>query len=186
MKLALLVALATAAVAVAPPPAVARTRAADAANVRLADQRGERFNIAGLRGVPVVVTFVASRCTETCPIANAVFAKIQERLRRDALRGTLLTVTLDPDFDSPMVMARIAQTYGADPSRWRLASGTPRAVRSVMTAFGVSAERGADGIPDSHSTFVYVLDPKGALARTLLLSSNTPDDVAASLRNLMR
>src|SRR5208282_2852863 len=106
---------------------------------------------------------VASRCTEACPIADGIFKRLQGRLHRERLAATLLTVTLDPEFDSPLVMGRVASTWQADPARWRLASGATRSVHAVMAAFGVQAESGPGGVPDEHSTFVYVLDTRGRL-----------------------
>jgi protein SCO1 len=154
----------------------------DVRRIPLVDQRGAVFRLADLRGRPVVITFVATRCTDACPIADAEFSRLAGRLRHDGVHATLLTVTLDPAFDSPFVMARAAHRYDADPKTWRFVSGTARDVRAVMASFGVVATPGRDGIPEVHSSFVYVLDSHVRLARTLLLSSNLPDDVAALFR----
>jgi protein SCO1 len=150
--------------------------------VPLVDQTGSNFRIADLAGTPVVVTFVATRCSDACPIANAVFSRLKSRLARDRARAMLLTVTLDPAFDSPFVMARTSHQYDADPSRWRFVSGTQGDVRALMKAYGVTAIPDKHGIPESHSSFVYVLDGKGHLAKTLLLSSNLVDEVSELLR----
>jgi len=125
---------------------------------------------------------VATRCADACPIANAAFARLAQRLHGDGLHARLLTVTLDPAYDSPFVMARLAQGFGADASVWRLASGSPRDVRALMAALGVVAEPDRNGVPDEHTSFVYVLDSRGRLARTLLLSTNLVDEAVHLLR----
>ncbi|MBV9102859.1 MAG: SCO family protein [Candidatus Eremiobacteraeota bacterium] len=153
--------------------------APDARAVTLVDQTGTPFRLFDLRGRPVVITFVASRCKDACPIANAEFSRLSERFRHDRTQATLVTITLDPAFDSPFVMARTAHQYAAQAPRWRFASGTVPNVRAVMAGFGVAATPDRHGVPEVHSSFVYVLDGKGHLARSLLLSSNLPDDVAA-------
>jgi protein SCO1/2 len=161
---------------------VAAPAAPDAMHRTLVDQFGTRFRIADLAGRPVVVTFVASRCTDACPIANAEFAHLADRLKHDRTRATLLTITLDPAYDSPLIMAGEAHRYAADERVWRLASGDPADVRAVMRAFGVVAQPDAHGVPEDHSSFVYVLDAHGKLSRTLLLSTNLPDEAAAALK----
>lgn len=163
-------------------PAQAGVRLPSALRAPLLDQHGTAFRIADLVGRPVVVTFVATRCSDACPIADAMFSRLQSRLRRDHTRASLLTVTLDPGYDSPFVMGRFAREYDADARVWRLASGSPADVRAVMAAFGVVARPDRNGIPDAHTSFVYVLDSHGRLARTLLLSTNVVDEVAKLLR----
>ena len=158
-----------------PAPAIAL----DLRHVPLVDQRGAPFTLADLAGRPVIVTFVSTRCHDACPIANAEFSRLSDAFRRQRLHATLLTITLDPRFDTPFVMARSARQYDAQAPRWRFVSGTERNVRTMMRAFGVVATPDRHGIPEVHSSFVYVLDGRGRLARSLLLSSNLPDDVAA-------
>ncbi|HVA38853.1 MAG TPA: SCO family protein [Candidatus Dormibacteraeota bacterium] len=160
----------------------AQARAAGApASAALVDQTGRSFTLASLRGRPVVLTFVATRCTDACPVAEAAFLALQSRLPAARAGALLLTITLDPAYDTPFVMARTAQAIGADPRRWRFASGRPRDVAAVMRAFGVAAERGRDGVPELHSTLIYVLDRRGAVAKRLLLSTNTVSEVVRAL-----
>ena len=174
------VAAALAVLAVVPRPVVAAQR--EALRIPLVDQLGSPFSLGALHGEPVVVTFVATRCTDACPIANEMFSRLDERLRKEHLRARLVTVTLDPAFDTPFVMARFGREYRADSRTWKLATGNVRDVRALMAAFGVVAPPGAGGVPDAHTSFVYVLDGHGHLARTLLLSTNIVDEAAKLLR----
>jgi cytochrome oxidase Cu insertion factor (SCO1/SenC/PrrC family) len=160
----------------------ASASAPDPLRIPLVDQHGAGFSLAALRGRPVVVTFVASRCTDACPIANAMFSRLNDRLGKGPKRAVLLTVTLDPAYDSPFVMAQVARSFQADARSWKLASGRVKDVRALMGAFGVEAQPGRDGIPDAHTSFVYVLDSHGHLARTLLLSTDLVDEATKALR----
>lgn len=157
-------------------------REEDPRGVPLVDQRGVRFSLSDLRGLPVLVTFVATRCTDACPIATAMFSRLDERLHRARVAATLVEVTLDPDYDTPFVMHQYANTYGAGASGWRLASGKPADVRRLMRGFHVTAERDHHGVPDVHSSYVYVFDAQGKPSRTLLLSTNLVDDALHVLR----
>src|SRR5665213_993702 len=89
-------------------------QAADPTHVALVDQTGARFTFADLRGGPVIVTFVATRCSDACPIADSIFARLAQR----NLRARLVTITLDPRYDTPFVMAHYARELGADRRRW--------------------------------------------------------------------
>lgn len=155
----------------------APARAGDAGLVPLVDQRGAPFRLADLRGHPAALTFIATRCTDACPIAGAVFARVAAALRRARSDARLVTVTLDPAYDTPYVMASAARAYGADPLRWRWASGRPGDVERLEAAFGVVH----DGY-ETHTTFVYVLDRRGALRRTLLLAPAGDRAIVAALR----
>jgi cytochrome oxidase Cu insertion factor (SCO1/SenC/PrrC family) len=123
-----------------------------------------------LRGVPLVVTFVAAHCHHACPLVNAQFAMAQREIAAQRLRVVLLTITLDPAHDSPATMRRLARTFGADPRYWKVASGSVGDVRSVMQAFGVVAQPGRDGYAEAHTTFVYFIDAHGVLRKTILAS----------------
>ena len=161
--------------ALAPLPAPAATPAR--AGITLVDQTGARFALTDMKGRPTVVTFIATRCTDTCPISDALFSK----LSRENLPARLLTVTLDPAYDTPFVMARHARDLNARPDRWRVASGSPRDIGRLLAAFGVVREYHGNGVPDAHSSFIYVFDAAGRLTKTLPLSTNSLAEVRAAV-----
>ena len=163
-------------------------RADDPRTIALVDQSGASFRILDLQGRPALVTFVATRCTDACPIANAAFAGLLDRLRRDRVAARLVTITLDPRYDTPFVMSKLARGLHADPREWIVASGRPQGVGRLMRSLGVVASPGKDGIPEEHTTFVYVLDSRARLSRSLLLSTNIAEQAEAALtaRNVAR
>ncbi len=163
---------------------LAAARADDLRSIPLTDQRGDAFTLGGLAGKPLMVTFVASRCTDTCPIADAMFDRIYLRLRQEHVDARLLTVTLDPDYDTPFVMAGFAHEFDPDAGVWRFASGRPADVRRMMRAFGVVTKADRNGVPDVHTTFVYVLDRHMRRSDSLLLSTNLPQQAIDALRRL--
>ena len=158
-----------------------RLEAAAPAAIPIVDQRGNTFSLAALPQRFVAVTFVASRCADACPIANALFAKLQKRIIMQSGRSlALVTLTLDPSFDTPFVMSTLAASFNADPAFWRLASGKPANVRGLMHAFGVAVQPDERGIPDEHTSAAYILDSQRKLCTILLLSTSLPDDVFAA------
>jgi len=160
----------------------AHVAAGDPRAIPLVDQDGRAFRLADLHGEPALVTFVATRCTDACPIADAQFRELSQALRQAHIRARLVTVTLDPAYDTPFVMSHEAQMLGAVSPAWVLASGSIGHVHALMRSFGVVAERGHSGIPDVHTTFVYVLDTRTRLAQTLLLSTSLVRDAEQALR----
>lgn len=152
----------------------------DARDVPLVDQNGTRFTLRDLRR-PTAVIFVASRCGDACPIAEALFARLAAKLARERVDARLLTVTLDPDNDPPIAMSNLARTFRADAARWRWASGKPSDVRRLLDAFGVARLDGK-----FHGTFAYVLDAHGLPARLVMLSTSADGELLGYLRAASR
>lgn len=163
------------------PPAT--KRAATTPQPHMLDQRGRSFTLDSLRGRPLAITFVAAHCTDACPLINAQFADAAQRIARANLGARLLTVTLDPENDSPADMREIAKRFNADPRYWLVAGGKTSDIHAIMRRFGVISVEGKRGYHDEHTTYVYVLDSSGTLAQTLLASSALSDAVVGALRN---
>ncbi len=152
----------------------------DARDVPLIDQNGTLFTLRDLHR-PTAVIFIATRCGDACPIAEALFARLADKLARGRVDARLLTVTLDPDNDPPIVMGNRARAFGADASRWRWASGKPSDVRRLLDAFNVPRLDGT-----FHGAFAYVLDAQGLPARVVMLSPAADGELLADLRAAAR
>ncbi len=150
---------------------------------RLIDQRGHSFTLARLRGKPLVVTFVSAHCTDACPLINAQFADAARRIERAHLTARLLTITLDPEHDSPSTMRELAQRFQANPEYWLLAGGRVSDVHAIMRRFGAVSVEGRHGYRDEHTTYVYVLNATGELTQTMLASSALGDTIVDAVRD---
>jgi len=146
------------------------------------DQRGRRFTLRDLRGAPVVMAFVYSRCRDAreCPLISARFHALQGKAAPLGIR--LVEVTLDPEYDRPPVLARYGATFGADPERWRLATGDPERVLDFAAQFDVTA------FPDErigliHPERVVILDQYGAIRELIDEGSWTPNELIATVEN---
>ena len=168
------------------PLALPAARAATPHVPQLRDQTGRAFTLTSLRGEPLLITFVSAHCTDACPLINAQFQQIEKQIAHAHLRVRLLTVTLDPEHDSPSTMRRLARSFDADPTRWLMASGNARDVHAVMHAFNVVARRDRRGYADVHSTFVYLLDRHGVLRVTMLASSIMTAEVLETVTHKWR
>lgn len=163
------------------PPAREPRPAATGREPHLIDQTGRRFTLSSLRGEPLIVTFVSARCTDACPLIDAQFAAAAQRIEREHLAARLLTITLDPEHDSPRTMRELARRFDADSRHWLVAGGSRSDVHAVMRAFGVVAVEGKHDSDVRHTTFIYALNSRGELAQTLLASTATQDEILDAL-----
>ena len=148
----------------------------------LKDQTGSTVRLSDLRGEPVAVTFLYTRCpiATACPMTTAKFSKLDAMLA-DAKLGQLLTVTVDPEHDTPEVLADYAKKAGANPKRWKFLTGSPEAVARVASDFGVIYYPEHGQIV--HSQAVAVVDPKGRLATIYFGESWQPEHLLRDIRN---
>ena len=165
----------------------ARPRVVKAAPVvpqpRLIDQQRRAFTLSSLRGRPLAVTFIAAHCTDACPLINAQFSTAAREVAREHLRARLLTITLDPEHDSPATMRELAKRFDADPRYWLLAGGSTPDVHRIMQTFGVISVEGKRGYHDEHTTFVYLFNSDGKLVQTMLASTALTDALVEAFRD---
>jgi len=87
-------------------------------------------------GRPVVLNFVFTTCTSICPLLSAVFAEFDRRLGSDRDKVHLMSISIDPEEDTPARLREYARRYNAGPE-WRHYTGTLEASRTVQRAFDV-------------------------------------------------
>jgi len=149
---------------------------------QLIDQRGHIFTLSQLRETPLVVTFISAHCKDICPLINAQTASTVRDAQDLHLGVRFLTITLDPEHDSPADMRKIAKIFGADPRWWIVAGGSRNDVHAIMQAFHVTAQQGREGYADVHTTFVYLVDKHGVIRKTMLASNDLDHQVIAAVR----
>jgi protein SCO1 len=110
----------------------------------LIDQDGKARRLSDWRGHRLALTFVYTRCPlpEFCPLMNQHFRTVQSVLAKTpALADVrLLSVTLDPSYDTPQVLKPFATGAGADPSRWTFLTAEPAEAARFMEQFGILVE----------------------------------------------
>ena len=105
-------------------------------DVTLRDQAGRPVPINELAGAsgPMAVNFIFTTCTTICPVMTATFAQLRRELGSDAGRIRLVSISIDPEHDSPAVLAGYAERFGAPPG-WTFLTGSPGDVERVLRAF---------------------------------------------------
>jgi len=85
-------------------------------------------------GRPVAVNFIFTSCTTICPVMSQTFAQLQEKLGADRDRVRLLSISIDPEQDTPARLAEYAKRFHAGPE-WRFYTGTVEASLTTQRAF---------------------------------------------------
>jgi protein SCO1/2 len=149
----------------------------------LVDQRGRRFSFANTDGRTTIVSFIYTRCRDAqmCPLVAAKFARMQRELRGAPIR--LVTVTLDPVYDTPDVLTRYGNAYGADPTIWTFVTGPAAGIDDVAGRLGIIVERPRPGLI-VHSEAAIVVDATGRVARFVDGAAWLPDDVLGAARQV--
>jgi protein SCO1/2 len=89
----------------------------------LVDQNGESFGAEQLKGRVWVLSFIFTRCSGPCPVLSAQGMRLRQSLGEAADKIDFVTISVDPDFDTPEVLARYAERFDAPTGNWRLLTG---------------------------------------------------------------
>ncbi len=144
----------------------------------LVDQRGHPFHLHDFRGKAVVLTFIYTRCPlpNFCPLMSKNFAALQERFRKQMPgRVQLLSISFDPEFDTPETLRRYASLYQKDDKDWAFATGTPEQINAITSQFGLVREA-ANGFIN-HDLRTALIAPDGKLVHVWRSNVWTPYEV---------
>ena len=144
-----------------PPPAGKLEIGAELPDFVLTDQNGRPFRTSSLRGKVVAIDFVYTRCPlpDVCPRLSANFAMLQRKFAGSEL--ALLSVTVDPDYDTPRILSEYARRWAAGP-QWTFLTGD---VAPLAKALGEVywADEGSIG----HNSTTTVIGRDGRVAAVL-------------------
>jgi protein SCO1/2 len=152
----------------------------------LITQEGTRLSLENLRGKIVALTFIYTSCADTCPLLTAKMAGLQARLGTDfGARVFFVSVTVDPERDTPEVLKRYAQAHGANPAGWAFLTGTPAQIRQVARHYGIYSKKLPRGDVD-HTFLTSLIDHSGTLRVQYLGVRFDPEELLRDLQSLVR
>lgn len=134
--------------------------------VVLEDQDGVRFTLVEYRGRRVLVDFIYTRCPTLCLAMGSSFQQLYRRfeIQTGEEGPLLLSISFDPQHDTPATLRAYTKRFGADGGRWRFARIENRAqLEALLDVFGVVV------IPDGfggfqHNAAIHLIDRRGRLA----------------------
>lgn len=153
---------------------------------QLVDQNNQPISLTTFRGHPLVLTFIFTRCPlpNFCPRMSRNFADLQKAIKASSaepLASTrLLSISFDPEHDTPAVLRNYGQTEGADAGLWQLATGDPAEIQSLTKAFSVLVQPESGTI--SHSLATALVNKEGKIEKIWRGNGWKPADVLDALR----
>ena len=109
-------------------------------NFAMIDQRGDFLQIRQLQGRPFVLNFIFTRCTipTMCPASSMRMAQLQDAARATGMEDLqFVTITFDPEFDSPGVLNQYADGFGMEGDNFYLLTGDQTVVDDLLRQFGI-------------------------------------------------
>jgi protein SCO1/2 len=150
----------------------------------LTNQDGKRIALKDLRGKVLAITFIFASCVDTCPLLTAKMAGLQDRLGADfGPQVYFVSITVDPERDTPEVLKRYAQAHRANPAGWAFLTGTPAEIREVARRYGVFYKKTPRGDVD-HTFLTSLVDRSGTLRVQYMGIRFKPDEMLGDLQSL--
>jgi protein SCO1/2 len=152
----------------------------------LKDPSGKERTLEDFRGKAVVVFFGYTQCPDVCPTTLATLATAMKELGPDADRVQVLFVTVDPERDTPELLAKYVPSF--DPrflGLWGDAAATARTAKEFKVIYQKVPGATPGSYTMDHSAGSYVFDPRGRL-RLFVSNGQGPDVFAHDLRELLR
>lgn len=134
----------------------------------LTERGGAAITLETLKGRLWVADFIFTRCTGVCPLLSGRMLALQKALRgRDDVR--LVSFSVDPDYDTPDVLAAYARDHGADASRWLFLTGSRDVLHDLIGKgfhLAVAQAPGGTEAPGeliTHSDRLVLVDRQGRM-----------------------
>ena len=163
-------------------PIQVRPRMGLAPGFALVDQDGKRLTSEDLRGKLVLYNFTYANCTAPCPQTSDTMVAVQNALPELDTNGIpveLVTVSFDPQRDTPEQLRAYAQRLGADTEHWRFVTGDPTTLKNVIGGgFRVFYE------PDGSGSFTF--DPTLVLVDGAGIVRAEYNSAAPAVDNILR
>jgi protein SCO1/2 len=145
-----------------PPPAPLPPVLGTVPDFRLVDQSGAPFGPERLTGRVWIADFVFTRCPDVCPQMTERLVRVQRALGE---RADVVSVSVDPAYDTPERLAAFARAHGADSPRWHFLTGDSQQVQeAVLRGFRIAFARDSEDIASiTHGVHVVLVDGRGRI-----------------------
>jgi len=130
----------------------------------LLDQAGHTVSASRFRGKRVVLNFIFTRCpiATMCPASTLRMASLQKAAREAGVQDfELVSVSMDPEFDTPGVLREYAEVRGLDTTNWSFLTGPDTAVRHLLAQLGVIRE--FEGATIKHTLATVLINEQGRI-----------------------
>ena len=153
-------------------------------NFAFTNEFGQPVRLNDFHGQALAITFIFTRCPlpEFCPRVSKNFSEATQKLKSLTNSPTnwhFISVTFDPEFDSPERLKAYAESYGADSTHWSFLTGPTNEIAELAQQSGIVVE--ADGATLNHNFRTLIIDAAGRLQTTFPTSGDLTDAIVAEM-----
>ena len=157
----------------------------------LTDSRGEAFGSADLEDQVWVANFVFTRCASICPLLTRAMGRLQQRYAEENMDVRLVSVSVDPQFDTPERLREYGKIHGVDDERWSLLTGPEARVRALVvdgfkTAMGQVEELEGGLIDVAHYGKFVLVDGDGQVRGFYSSDEDGLDEIFHRSRHVLK
>ena len=154
----------------------------------LLNQEGENVSLGDLVGKIKVMTFIYVKChmPKRCPLTAKNFRAMQELLAAEKDKVQFVSITFDPESDTPGALKEYGKLYGADFSNWVFLTGTIDQIEKVCDEYQIIHERMRPDDPSfRHSVITILVDEKNDVRKMYFANAWSPEYLAGDVRTLI-
>nr|WP_306266363.1 SCO family protein [Pararhizobium sp. IMCC3301] len=135
----------------------------------LADADGKIVHLSDFADKIVVLNFIFASCTDVCPVHSSLIADVQSKINATPMKDMVqfISVTTDPEVDTPEVLRSYGEPRGLDPHNWIFLTRRPGdaedATRSLSKSYNTLFEPRNDG-QQTHGVVTHIIDKGGRFA----------------------
>ena len=157
-----------------------------AQDFELINQNNETIHFESFLDKVKVMTFFYVKCPmpNMCPLTILNFRRLQESLEEYNKNTVLLSITFDPELDTPGMLNKYGQMYGADFDNWHFLTGSKQDIDKVCEDYGIIHERQEDGTI-RHSVITYLVDQRNNIRKIYIANEWKPEDIREDVITLI-
>lgn len=155
----------------------------------LMDTEGETWSPSLMKGKVWAITFIFTRCPipEFCPLMSKNFRGVSDMLRNNSVNNLdwhLVSITMDPEFDSPEVLNAYAQGLGVQGDKWDFLTGEQSEIRKIGDPLGL--DFATSEFPITHNLRTAVFDADGKLFKIFAGNFWKPEDLFNAMNDAQK
>ena len=151
----------------------------------LTSQDGKTVALHDFRGRVLAIAFIYTSCPDVCPLLTEKMAQVQDELGPDfGTRIAFVSITVDPENDTPAALGAYAESHGANLAGWNFLTGAPKMIGEVAQRYGVAVSRTADGQVE-HTLLTTLVDKHGQMRVQYLGFRFDPEEFRHDLLELL-
>jgi protein SCO1/2 len=164
-------------------------------DITLIDQNGRDFSLSQVRGKVLVVAYIYTNCPDICHIISKKINVFKEQIKKSGLQDRVyfVSITFDPERDTPDVLRHHAEMMNLDLDNWVFLTGNENAVNATLKVAGMeaikgpvdSSGKGEQSYSISHRDRISLADKNGRIRKHYKGSEFNPDELLEDIKRLL-